>query len=236
MNSTQAQAALVVRDVHFAHGERPVLAGIHLEVPQGEVLVIIGASGSGKTSLLRCVAGLDRPARGSILIEGRPMNEQGHFVQPEERPVGMIFQGLALFPHLTVAGNIGFGLKHLPRSERRQRIHAELATVDLAGLEDRYPHQLSGGQQQRVAIARSLVRRPSLLLMDEPFSDLDPLTRQQVRTETLRILRDHGITSIIVSHDPADARQIADRVLLMESGLLQPVGPDAAVVANAPFQ
>ncbi|MBX2972201.1 MAG: ATP-binding cassette domain-containing protein, partial [Flavobacteriales bacterium] len=159
-------------------------------------------------------------SQGTIAIAGTIMSDAHTFVQPEKRPVGMIFQGLALFPHMTVAENVGFGLAHLGRSERRERVQEELGMVGLQGMEARYPHQLSGGQQQRVAIARSLVRRPALMLMDEPFSDLDPDTRQQVRSEVKRILGDHGITSIIVTHDPQDADQVADRVLAMQAGAL----------------
>ncbi len=132
----------------------------------------------------------------------------------------MVFQGLALFPHLTVAGNVGFGLAHLPKAERRQRVAAELEAVGLSDLADRQPHQLSGGQQQRVAIARSLVRRPRLMLMDEPFSDLDTDTRASVRQEVLQILRAHGTAAIVVTHDREDAEALADRKVGMKDGAL----------------
>lgn len=211
---------LAIHDLRFAHGERTILADLDLHIAPQEALVIIGTSGSGKTTLLRLIAGLERPSHGSIAIAGTVMSDARTFVRPEERPVGMIFQGLALFPHMTVAENVSFGLTYLGRPERRERVKEELAIVGLSGLEARYPHQLSGGQQQRVAIARSLVRRPALMLMDEPFSDLDPDTRRQVRSEVKRILDAHGITSIIVTHDPQDADQVADRVLVMRTGVL----------------
>lgn len=204
--------------VSFAHGKRAVLHGASLDLAPGEVLVIVGASGSGKTTLLRLIAGLERPAQGIVEVDGQRLSGPDAFVAPEQRPIGMVFQGLALFPHLTVEGNVGFGLAHLSKAERMQRVEEELASVGLEGLGQRYPHQLSGGQQQRVAIARSLVRRPRLLLMDEPFSDLDHHTRKSVRTEVLRILRAHGTAAIIVTHDREDAFHVADRIAEMDEG------------------
>lgn len=193
---------------------------LSLELGKGEILVIIGPSGCGKTTLLRLIAGLERPASGTIMLDALRLNGPGAFVEPEHRGIGMVFQGLALFPHLTVEGNLAFGLDHLSRSERKQRIAEELTAVGLDGLGGRYPHQLSGGQQQRVAIARSLVRRPKLMLMDEPFSDLDQVTRSGVRAEVLRILRAHGTAAIIVSHDREDAYHVADRIAEMDHGKL----------------
>ncbi|HRH70788.1 MAG TPA: ABC transporter ATP-binding protein [Flavobacteriales bacterium] len=209
---------LSINNLSFAHGERTVVQDVSLAVMPGEILVVVGSSGSGKTTLLRLIAGLEQPRAGSITLSDRTLSGPGVFVAPEQRAVGMVFQGLALFPHLTVEGNLGFGLAHLPRTERAQRIAEELASVGLQGLGARYPHQLSGGQQQRVAIARSLVRRPSLILMDEPFSDLDHRTRSQVRAEVLRILRSHGTTAIIVTHDREDAYHVADRIAEMDEG------------------
>ena len=209
---------LRIADLSFAHGERTVVKEVSLDVMPGEVLVVVGSSGSGKTTLLRLIAGLERPATGSIALADRALSGPDVIVAPEQRAIGMVFQGLALFPHLTVEGNIGFGLTHLPKTERKKRIAEELASVGLEDLGGRYPHQLSGGQQQRVAIARSLVRRPTLMLMDEPFSDLDHRTRAQVRTEVLRILRAHGTTAIIVSHDRGDAFHVADRIAEMDEG------------------
>ncbi|MBL0034376.1 MAG: ATP-binding cassette domain-containing protein [Flavobacteriales bacterium] len=150
---------------------------------------------------------------------------------PEDRAIGFVFQGLALFPHLTVNGNVAFGLHKLPKAERADLVAKELKAVDLEGLGDRYPHQLSGGQQQRVAIARSLVRRPQLMLMDEPFSDLDPTTRKNVRAEVLRILRAHGTTAIIVTHDREDAFHVADRIAAMDQGRIVRIA-EAAVLRS----
>ncbi|MCC7503109.1 MAG: ABC transporter ATP-binding protein [Flavobacteriales bacterium] len=209
---------LSIHDLSFAHGERTVLDHVELEVGQGEVLVIVGASGCGKTTLLRAIAGLERPSAGTITLDQQLLSGPDHSVAPEDRAIGFVFQGLALFPHLTVNGNVAFGLHKLAKSERTERVAKELKAVDLEGLGDRYPHQLSGGQQQRVAIARSLVRRPQLMLMDEPFSDLDLTTRKNVRAEVLRILRAHGTTAIIVTHDRDDAFHVADRIAEMDRG------------------
>lgn len=209
---------LRITNVHFAHGELPVVRGVDLDLAQREILIIVGPSGCGKSTLLRLIAGLERPTSGTLVLDGVPIGGEGASLPPEERPVGMVFQGLALFPHLRVSENVGFGLQHLPGDERRERVERELEAVGLQGLGQRFPHQLSGGQQQRVAIARALVRRPKVLLMDEPFSDLDGRTRRQVRAEVARILRDHGTAAIIVSHDREDALHLGDRIAEMEEG------------------
>lgn len=215
---------LQLHNIHFAHGAQSVLHGVSLELPAGEVLVIVGPSGCGKSTLLRLIAGLERPGQGSVVLDGHTLCDAHTFVVPEQRPVGMVFQGLALFPHLTVRQNVDFGLQGMPRSEREQRVSDELRGVGLEELATRFPHQLSGGQQQRVAIARALVRRPRLLLMDEPFSDLDPRTRRTVREEVKRILRAHGIGAIIVTHDREDAWHLADRIAEMDNGRIERMG------------
>lgn len=213
------QPLLSVTDLHFAHGrDQEVLNDASIALGEGEVLVVIGPSGCGKTTLLRCIAGLERPDSGSVTMAGDLLSDRNVFVAPEKRGIGFVFQGLALFPHLTVQGNVAFGLQELTRSERIQRVADELRTVGLEGLGARYPHELSGGQQQRVAIARALVRRPRLMLMDEPFSDLDTHTRTNVRKEVLRILRTHGTAAIIVTHDREDAYHVADRIAEMDKG------------------
>jgi iron(III) transport system ATP-binding protein len=212
---------LSVTDLHFAHARaQPVLSGAALQLNAGEVLMVLGPSGCGKTTLLRCIAGLERPDNGVITMLGRTLSDGRQFVPPEQRGIGFVFQGLALFPHLTVAGNVAFGLNNVPPAERKERVANELRSVGLTEFAGRYPHELSGGQQQRVAIARSMVRRPALMLMDEPFSDLDTQTRARVRNEVLRILRDHGTAAIIVSHDREDAYHVADRIAEMDQGLI----------------
>ncbi len=221
-----SRALLSVSDLHFAHTRaHPVLTGTELQLDPGEVLMVLGPSGCGKTTLLRCIAGLERPDKGTITMQGRAISDDHQFIAPEQRGIGFVFQGLALFPHLTVAGNVAFGLNNVPSAERRDRVESELRSVGLADLAGRYPHELSGGQQQRVAIARSMVRRPALMLMDEPFSDLDAHTRALVRTEVLRILRDHGTAAIIVSHDREDAFHVADRIAEMDQGRIRRTAP-----------
>ena len=209
---------LSIRDLHFAHGGHAVLQGVNLDLTTGETLVVVGPSGCGKTTLLRAIAGLDRPQKGAVTLEGALLSGGDTFIPAEHRSIGFVFQGLGLFPHLTVRQNIGFGLHRATRREREARVDQELASVGLNGLDYRYPHQLSGGQQQRVAIARSLVLRPRLMLMDEPFSDLDPHTRSNVRTEVMRILREHATPAIIVTHDREDAFHVADRIAEMDHG------------------
>ncbi len=217
---------LSVIDLHFAHTHaHPVLQGTVLQLNAGEVLMVLGPSGCGKTTLLRCIAGLERPDKGTITMQGRALSDGRQFIAPEQRGIGFVFQGLALFPHLTVAGNVAFGLNNVAAAERKERVANELRSVGLAELAGRYPHELSGGQQQRVAIARSMVRRPTLMLMDEPFSDLDTHTRALVRTEVLRILHDHGTAAIIVSHDREDAFHVADRIAEMDQGRILRTAP-----------
>ncbi len=205
--------------LRFAHAAgRSVLDGASVDLAEGEILVIVGPSGCGKTTLLRVIAGLEKPSEGEVRVGDRVLTGDNTFIAPENRGIGFVFQGLALFPHLNVNKNVGFGLHDLSAAERERRVIEELRAVGLEGLGARYPHELSGGQQQRVAIARSLVRRPRLMLMDEPFSDLDPRTRAAVRIEVLRILREHKTAAIIVTHDREDALHVADRIAEMDHG------------------
>lgn len=213
-----ANTLLHLHALSFGYGDAPVVHGVDLEVTEATVLVVVGPSGCGKSTLLRLIAGLERPTGGTIALGDKVLSEAGRFIAPEARPIGMVFQGLALFPHLSVAENVAFGLHQLPRAERQRRLQEELHSVGLEDLGARYPHQLSGGQQQRVAIARALVRRPRLLLLDEPFSDLDPRTRRAVRDEVGRILHAHRMTAIIVTHDREDAFRLGDRIAVMENG------------------
>ncbi|WP_305849868.1 ABC transporter ATP-binding protein [Thermaerobacter sp. PB12/4term] len=203
-------------------GPTQAVAGLDLDVYRGEILVLVGPSGCGKTTTLRLIAGFEVPDAGRIELSGRVVAGAGRPVPPEERRAGLVFQEYALFPHLTVAENIAFGLPRGP--ERRRRVAEMVELVRLEGLEDRYPHELSGGQQQRVALARALAPRPQILLLDEPFSNLDADLRQQVREEVREILRRTGTTTVLVTHDRREALNLGDRVAVMHGGRIEQVG------------
>ncbi|HUP32947.1 MAG TPA: ABC transporter ATP-binding protein, partial [Gaiellaceae bacterium] len=200
-------------------------------VERGEFVALLGPSGCGKTTLLRLIAGFEEPEAGTVEVAGVPVAGEGSWVPPERRKVGMVFQDYALFPHLTVAENVGFGL---PRRERKTRVPAVLALVDLCGLGDRYPHELSGGQQQRVALARALAPRPELVLLDEPWSNIDPHLRATMRDELARILRAINVTVVLVTHDREEAFSLADRIALMRNGsVVQEGTPEELYLAPA---
>jgi molybdate transport system ATP-binding protein len=211
----------------------PTIHGsLRLPAGPGPVTVLFGPSGSGKTTLLRCLAGLERPDAGFIRFEGRTWwNEAGAWVPPQRREVGYLSQDYALFPHLTAAGNIAFGLGGLPGAERRRRVGEMIALLGLAGLEGRYPGQLSGGQQQRVALARALARRP-LLLLDEPLSALDTPTRGQLRRELRRLLAGLAVPAIVVTHDRTEALGLAESVVVLVEGKVRQSGSAAEVFAR----
>lgn len=197
-------------------GDQKVLDDFSLSIRKGEIVGIVGRSGCGKSTLLRLIAGLETPTNGSISIANRVVVDENTFVEPEGRGVGMVFQDYVLFPHMTVAQNIAFGLHRLPKKERRQRLEEMLELVQLQELRDRYPHELSGGQQQRVAVARALGPKPQILLMDEPFSNLDADLKAEIRAELKQLLRKAGITCILVTHDKEDVEAICDRVVYMD--------------------
>jgi iron(III) transport system ATP-binding protein len=207
---------LVVTGLHKAFGDHPVLTGLDLEVPAGSLTAILGPSGSGKTTLLRVLAGFDRADGGTVTIGGAVVDGRDAYLPPERRRIGYVPQEGSLFPHLTVAANIGFGL---PGRLRRGPATAELLdAVGLAGLGKRYPHQLSGGQQQRVALARALAIRPKIVLLDEPFASLDAHLRASVRADVQALLAETGITGILVTHDQDEALSTADRVAVLRDG------------------
>jgi iron(III) transport system ATP-binding protein len=187
----------------------------NLCVERGEFVALLGPSGCGKTTLLRLIAGFEQPDAGEIALEERPVSGPHVWVAPERRRVGMVFQDYALFPHLTVAENVGFGVR---RSARSTRVAELLRLVGLEGYERRYPHELSGGQQQRVALARALAPGPSIVLLDEPWSNIDPLLRSTMRAELAHILRGIDVTVLFVTHDREEAFSLADRIALMREG------------------
>jgi iron(III) transport system ATP-binding protein len=197
----------------YGAGNGSVLQNFSLTLEQGEVVGILGLSGSGKSTLLRLIAGLEEPRSGRITINGRTMVDAGHFVNPEHRGVGMVFQDYALFPHLTVEQNIAFGLHRLPKKDRAAKVNDMLELVQLADYRKRYPHELSGGQQQRVAFARALAPEPAILLMDEPFSNLDSDLKGSIREQLKQLLQTANITSILVTHDKDDADALCDRIV-----------------------
>jgi iron(III) transport system ATP-binding protein len=197
------------------YGTVAAVDGASLCVERGEVVALLGPSGCGKTTLLRLVAGFERPDTGTIEVAGRPVSGSGRWVPPEQRRVGMVFQDYALFPHLTVSENVGFGL---PRRARGSRVPELLSIVGLDALGARYPHELSGGQQQRVALARALAPAPELVLLDEPWSNVDPFLRDSLRLEVAEIIRPLGVTVVLVTHDREEAFSLADRIALMRDG------------------
>ena len=222
--SVSAPPALAFEDVHHDYRGKPALDGVSLAVKPGEIVALLGPSGCGKTTLLRIAAGLERPRAGRVAVAGRVLAEAGVFVPPEKRGIGLMFQDYALFPHLDLAANVGFGLGRRPGPLAPAIVADLLSRVGLADRAHAYPHMLSGGEQQRVALARAMAPRPSVLLMDEPFSNLDQRLRRGMRSELLGLLRSTGAAGVLVTHDPDDAMAVADRIALMRAGRLVQVG------------
>lgn len=202
----------------FEGQKEPVLKDVSLLVEQGEILALTGESGCGKTTLLRTIAGFEPIQQGGISILDQLVSDSDKVVKPENRSVGLVFQDLALFPHMTIKKNIAYGLNRLSAEEKKQRITEVLELTGLSDYTDRYPHELSGGQKQRVALARALAVKPKLLLMDEPFSNLDEILRVKVRHEIKAILEKSEITTIIVTHDSHDAFNLADKIAILRNG------------------
>ncbi len=197
---------------------------VDLHVPKGQILAVLGPSGCGKTTLLRLIAGFERPDRGRVEVNGQVVAEEKVFVPPERRRVGMVFQNYALFPHMTVAQNVAFGIPDAERANAAGRVAHLLNLVGLGGLEDRYPHELSGGESQRVALARALAAKPVVVLLDEPFSNLDADRRLRVREEVRFILKQTGATAIFVTHDQEEALFMGDQVAVMRQGRVEQLG------------
>ena len=206
----------------FSKTTLPAVSQVSLTLHSGEILGLLGPSGCGKTTLLRLIAGFEPVQSGRITLAGQVVAGDGHWVSPERRDMGMVFQDYALFPHLSVAKNVAFGLAG--QKVKSEPVLQTLALVGLKGLEDRYPHELSGGQQQRVALARALARRPSLILLDEPLSNLDVQVRLHLRREIREILKDTHTTAIFVTHDQEEALAICDRVAVMRQGKIEQLG------------
>ena len=218
-------AELAFDAVTQRYGDVQAVAGVSLTIAPGELVCLLGPSGCGKTTLLRLAAGVESPASGRVLLDGREVSSATIFVPPEHRGVGLMFQDYALFPHLTTLDNVLFGLRDLPSSQAEVAARRALARVGLEHFARDFPTTLSGGEQQRIALARAIAPRPGVLLMDEPFSNLDRRMRDAIRDETVAILREAGATTIVVTHDPEEAMRIADRVVLMRAGLVVQAAP-----------
>ena len=216
--------ALTLSGIGRQFGTVRAVDDISLDVRPGEIICLVGHSGCGKTSLLRIIAGIDAPDEGQLTMGGRTLVGPKVFVEPEKRNIGVVFQDYALFPHLTVRENVLFGLRKMRKDEATARVIELLGLVGLTSMADRYPHMLSGGEQQRVALIRALAPKPDLLLMDEPFSNLDRGLRARVRSETVALLRALGTPVIIVTHEAEEALSTGDRVVLMRSGKIVQAG------------
>ncbi|MCX7793460.1 MAG: ABC transporter ATP-binding protein [Thermodesulfovibrionales bacterium] len=214
---------VLLKEVSKSFGDVLAIKDLTLEIKKGEFFSLLGPSGCGKTTLLRLIAGLERPDRGTIEI-GNKVVAGNDWIPPEKRRVGLVFQDYALFPHMTVFENIAFGLKGCSKSEIKKKVTEMLELTGLLDLSDRYPYELSGGQQQRVALARSLATSPEVMLLDEPFSNLDADLRAELRRETKRILKEKGTTTILVTHDQEEAFCLSDRIGVLNHGMLEQVG------------
>lgn len=221
--------SLTFENISYQYEQSSVLDNLSLHVESGEVVCILGESGCGKSTLLKIAAGLIRQDKGELWLGSNVIANDHHFVLPENRGVGLVFQDYALFPHMNVLQNVMFGLRKVSKVEAIKQAEVALSTVGLENFADVYPNALSGGQQQRVALARALVPRPSVLLLDEPFSNLDRMMRNKVREETMRILKSIGATSIVVTHDAEEAMRIGDRIALIHKGKIEQIGTSKEV-------
>ena len=230
--SDSAETVLELDGITRLFGDEAAVENLSLSVREGELLTLLGPSGCGKTTTLRLIAGLDRPTSGTITIAGTEVASETEFVAPEDRDVGLVFQNFALFPHLTVAENIGFGIDDWDADDREERVTDLLELVGLTEHSEKMPSQLSGGQQQRVALARSLAPEPDVLLLDEPFSNLDVRLRVEMREEVRRIHKEAGVTAVSVTHDQEEALSISDRVAIVNDGHIEQIGQPEVVFEN----
>ena len=221
------QSTIEAQGVSLSYGEKRILADINLRIESGEFFCLLGPSGAGKTSFLRVVAGLEAPDQGELLIDGEPVTAK----PPQRRGVGMVFQGLGLWPHMTVAENVRYGLDRqaVPAAAANEKVGFMLATVGLTDLADKHPGELSGGQQQKVALARALIVEPRILLLDQPMSALDESFRTHLWGDILALQRQLGITTIMVTHDPEEALSVADRIAVIRDGRICQIGSPAAL-------
>ncbi|MTC69830.1 ABC transporter ATP-binding protein [Providencia sp. wls1914] len=219
-----SDSTLVLDNVHVSYGNKHqrnhVLNGFSLHIDAGEIGCLLGASGCGKTTALRAIAGFEQVEQGTIYVGGRCVAGPNLHLPPEQRNVGMVFQDYALFPHLTAAQNVAFGLRKQPKEQQHARVQQLLKLVELSGLAERYPHEMSGGQQQRIALARALAPQPAVLLLDEPLSSLDPDSRKRLGQEVRDILRAAGQTALLVTHSEDEAQLMANKISYLKEGRL----------------
>ncbi|PCR91358.1 ABC transporter ATP-binding protein [Natrinema ejinorense] len=220
---TSEETVLELDGIAKRFGSEDVIGNLSLSVRDGEILTLLGPSGCGKTTTLRLIAGLEKPNAGQVRLQNEPVAGDGRFVPPEERGVGVVFQDFALFPHLTARENVAFGLQDWADADRESRVDDLLELVGLADHGEDYPDELSGGQQQRIALARSLAPEPEMLLLDEPFSNLDVDLRVEMREEVRRIIKETGVTAVSVTHDQEEALSISDRVAVMNDGDIEQI-------------
>ncbi|WP_076925041.1 ABC transporter ATP-binding protein [Pseudoalteromonas sp. EB27] len=217
-------SSLILQGLSYHYNGTKVIHDLDLTVGKDEIVCLLGASGCGKTTTLKAIAGLIEAKQGSIFIDGKLVSDEQSFVSPEHRNIGMMFQDYALFPHLTVANNIAFGLSKMSKAQKQQRVDEMLKLVHLIGCADRFPHQLSGGQQQRVAIARALAYKPSLLLLDEPFSNIDTQVRFELIADIRRIIKATQVSAVFVTHSKEEAFAFSDTLAIMHRGKIEQQG------------
>ncbi len=229
---SDANTVLALEDVVMSYSDERAVDGVSLQVNRGELLTLLGPSGCGKTTTLRLIAGLEQPTDGTVAIDGDVLASPRDMVSPEDRNIGLVFQNFALFPHLDVGENIAFGIREWDDEATEARVNELLELVELTDHRSKMPSQLSGGQRQRVALARSLAPEPDVILLDEPFSNLDVRLRVEMREEVRRILKAAGVTAISVTHDQEEALSISDRVAIMNDGRIEQVGKPETVFEN----
>lgn len=219
-------------DFRYKNSNEEILKDINFTIKKGDIVCILGESGSGKSTVLRLLAGLEEPNKGTIKINEEIIVNDDIFLSPEKRDIGMVFQDYALFPHMTVARNILFGIESKSKEYKKQKLEQLLQLVGLEALKKKYPHQISGGQQQRVALTRALALEPELILMDEPFSNLDASLQSRIREELKSIIKKAGVTSIFVSHDKDDAINIADKIIILKDGKIVQQGKTEDIISH----
>jgi iron(III) transport system ATP-binding protein len=225
-------SSLILQGVSYAYNGTKVIDNLDLTLGKDEIVCLLGASGCGKTTTLKAIAGLIEAKQGQVFIDGKLVSDANTFVSPEHRNIGMMFQDYALFPHLTVANNIGFGLSGMSKADKQARVSEMLKLVHLVGCADRYPHQLSGGQQQRVAIARALAYKPSLLLLDEPFSNIDTQVRFELIADIRRIIKAQQVSAVFVTHSKEEAFAFSDTLAVMHQGKIAQQGTPEQLFAK----